>query len=114
MRESIGGMTLRIGDTLIDGSVATQLAKIEAQLRRGGVSRLQGDLSGVLGIGRKREAGIKRKQVNSRIKEARIRKQEVRIEQEIGRLRGSYEIPRLMRSRRLSSRKSRSTRRNWM
>jgi ATP synthase F1 delta subunit len=45
----IGGMTLRIGDTLIDGSVATQLAKVEAQLKRGGVSRLQGDLSGVLG-----------------------------------------------------------------
>jgi F-type H+-transporting ATPase subunit delta len=32
----IGGMTLRIGDTLIDGSVATQLEKIEEQLKRGG------------------------------------------------------------------------------
>jgi F-type H+-transporting ATPase subunit delta len=31
----IGGMTLRIGDTLIDGSVATQLAKIEEQLKKG-------------------------------------------------------------------------------
>jgi F-type H+-transporting ATPase subunit delta len=32
----IGGMTLRIGDTLIDGSVATQLVKMEAALKRGG------------------------------------------------------------------------------
>ena len=32
----IGGMTLTVGDTLIDGSVATQLGKIEEQLKRGG------------------------------------------------------------------------------
>jgi F-type H+-transporting ATPase subunit delta len=32
----IGGMTLTIGDTLIDGSVATQLEKIREQLKRGG------------------------------------------------------------------------------
>lgn len=32
----IGGMTLTIGDTLIDGSVATQLEKIKEQLKRGG------------------------------------------------------------------------------
>jgi F-type H+-transporting ATPase subunit delta len=31
----IGGMTLTIGDTLIDGSVATQLERIEEQLKRG-------------------------------------------------------------------------------
>jgi len=36
----IGGMTLRIGDTLIDGSVATQLAKIEEQLKIRGVGKL--------------------------------------------------------------------------
>lgn len=44
----IGGMTLRIGDTLIDGSVATQLEKIEAQLKRTGVSRLTGNVSAVV------------------------------------------------------------------
>jgi F-type H+-transporting ATPase subunit delta len=44
----IGGMMLRIGDTLIDGSVATQLAKIQNQLKRTGVSSLQGNLSAVL------------------------------------------------------------------
>jgi F-type H+-transporting ATPase subunit delta len=32
----IGGMVVRIGDTQIDGSVATQLEKIEEQLKRGG------------------------------------------------------------------------------
>jgi F-type H+-transporting ATPase subunit delta len=32
----IGGMTVQIGDTLIDGSVATQLDKIKEQLLRGG------------------------------------------------------------------------------
>lgn len=32
----IGGMTLTIGDTRIDGSVATQLDKIEELLKRGG------------------------------------------------------------------------------
>jgi F-type H+-transporting ATPase subunit delta len=37
----IGGMQLRIGDTLIDGSVATQLGKIEDQLKRSGVSQLK-------------------------------------------------------------------------
>jgi F-type H+-transporting ATPase subunit delta len=31
----IGGMTVRIGDTLIDGSVATQLNRIEEELKRG-------------------------------------------------------------------------------
>ncbi len=31
----LGGMTVRIGDTLIDGSVATQLGKIKEQLKRG-------------------------------------------------------------------------------
>jgi F-type H+-transporting ATPase subunit delta len=45
----IGGMTLRIGDTLIDGSVATQLLKIEEKLKRGGVSRLQGNIAAVVG-----------------------------------------------------------------
>lgn len=35
----IGGMTVRIGDTLIDGSVATQLGKIKEQLMRGGAGR---------------------------------------------------------------------------
>jgi F-type H+-transporting ATPase subunit delta len=45
----IGGMTLRIGDTLIDGSVATQLVKIEEKLKRGGVSRLQGNIGAVVG-----------------------------------------------------------------
>jgi F-type H+-transporting ATPase subunit delta len=44
----IGGMTLRIGDTLIDGSVATQLAKIEEQLKRKGVSALQGNLQSAI------------------------------------------------------------------
>ncbi len=47
--ELIGGMPLRSGDTLYAGSVASLLASFEAQLRRGGVSKLQGDLSGVLG-----------------------------------------------------------------
>jgi len=37
----IGGMTLTIGDTLIDGSVATQLAKIKEQLKRGGKLKLE-------------------------------------------------------------------------
>ncbi|HVS71749.1 MAG TPA: ATP synthase F1 subunit delta [Phycisphaerae bacterium] len=37
----IGGMMLRIGDTLIDASVATQLEKIQEQLKRKGVGRLQ-------------------------------------------------------------------------
>ncbi|HVT81700.1 MAG TPA: ATP synthase F1 subunit delta [Phycisphaerae bacterium] len=32
----LGGMTVRIGDTLIDGSVATQLDKIKEQIKRGG------------------------------------------------------------------------------
>jgi F-type H+-transporting ATPase subunit delta len=36
----IGGMTLRIGDTLIDGSVATQLEKIEEQLKKTGLGQL--------------------------------------------------------------------------
>jgi len=44
----IGGMTVRIGDTLIDGSVATQLEKIEEQLKRRGVSQLQGKVSAVI------------------------------------------------------------------
>jgi len=44
----IGGMTLRIGDTLIDGSVATQLVKIEEQLKRKGVSSLQGNMAAVV------------------------------------------------------------------
>ena len=35
----IGGMTVRIGDTLIDGSVATQLGKMKEQLMRGGAGR---------------------------------------------------------------------------
>jgi F-type H+-transporting ATPase subunit delta len=39
-RELIGGMTLRIGDTLIDGSVATQLLKMEEQLKRTGLNQL--------------------------------------------------------------------------
>jgi len=36
----IGGMTLRIGDTLIDGSVRAQLAKIEEQLKVRGIGKL--------------------------------------------------------------------------
>jgi F-type H+-transporting ATPase subunit delta len=44
----IGGVTLRIGDTLIDGSVATQLEKIREQLKSRGVSSLQGKLENVL------------------------------------------------------------------
>ena len=44
----IGGMTVRIGDTLIDGSVATQLEKIEEQLKRRGVSQLQGNVAAVI------------------------------------------------------------------
>ncbi|MCL2646773.1 MAG: ATP synthase F1 subunit delta [Phycisphaerales bacterium] len=36
----IGGMTLRIGDTLIDGSVVTQLAKIEDQLKTHAIGKL--------------------------------------------------------------------------
>ena len=43
----IGGMTVRIGDTMIDGSVATQLAKIEAQLKRGGATKVQ-DTAGMV------------------------------------------------------------------
>jgi len=37
----IGGMTLMIDDTLIDGSVSTQMDKIEAQLKRGGRVNMQ-------------------------------------------------------------------------
>jgi F-type H+-transporting ATPase subunit delta len=37
----IGGMTVRVGDTLIDGSVALQLNKMKDQLKRG--SRLNAD-----------------------------------------------------------------------
>jgi F-type H+-transporting ATPase subunit delta len=37
----LGGIVVRIGDTQIDGSVATQLEKIEEQLKRGG--RVQAD-----------------------------------------------------------------------
>ena len=44
----IGGVMVRIGDTLIDGSVATQLGKIEAQLKLRGVSQLQGNISAVV------------------------------------------------------------------
>lgn len=44
----IGGMTLVIGDTLIDGSVATQLERIEEQLKRKGVGRLQGNAAALL------------------------------------------------------------------
>lgn len=44
----IGGMTLRIGDTLIDGSVATQLQKIEEQLKRRGVGRLQSNAAAMM------------------------------------------------------------------
>ncbi|MGN6370522.1 MAG: ATP synthase F1 subunit delta [Phycisphaerae bacterium] len=44
----IGGVMVRIGDTLIDGSVATQLEKIEEQLKRRGVSQLQGGVSAVV------------------------------------------------------------------
>jgi F-type H+-transporting ATPase subunit delta len=32
----LGGITVRIGDLLIDGSVATQLLKIKEQMKRGG------------------------------------------------------------------------------
>ncbi len=44
----IGGMMLMVGDTLIDGSVATQLERIEEQLKRNGVGRLQGNATAVL------------------------------------------------------------------
>jgi F-type H+-transporting ATPase subunit delta len=44
----LGGMTLRVGDTLMDGSVATQLKKIEDQLKRTGVSSLQANLDSVV------------------------------------------------------------------
>ena len=44
----IGGVTVRIGDTLIDGSVSTQLGKIEEQLKLRGVSQLQGNISAVV------------------------------------------------------------------
>lgn len=37
----IGGMTVRIGDLLIDGSVATQLKMIKEQLKRGGNFKLE-------------------------------------------------------------------------
>jgi len=36
----IGGITVRIGDLLVDGSVATQLQKIKEQLKRGGNLKL--------------------------------------------------------------------------
>jgi len=41
----IGGMTLTIGDTLIDGSVATQLEKIKEQLKRGGKLKTESAVS---------------------------------------------------------------------
>ncbi|HVX84805.1 MAG TPA: ATP synthase F1 subunit delta [Phycisphaerae bacterium] len=44
----IGGMMLRIGDTLIDASVATQLDKIQDQLKRKGVGRLQTSAAALL------------------------------------------------------------------
>jgi len=44
----IGGMTLRVGDTLIDGSVATQLGRIQDQLKSSAVNHLQGKLATVL------------------------------------------------------------------
>ncbi|HUO10158.1 MAG TPA: ATP synthase F1 subunit delta [Phycisphaerae bacterium] len=44
----IGGITLRIDDTLIDGSVATQLAKMEEQLKSRGIGQLQGRLNSVV------------------------------------------------------------------
>ena len=37
----IGGMKVRVGDTMIDGSVATQLKKIESQLKRLGSMMMQ-------------------------------------------------------------------------
>jgi F-type H+-transporting ATPase subunit delta len=45
----IGGMTLRIEDTLIDGSVETQLEKIRQQMTAGGLSRLQKNPAAALG-----------------------------------------------------------------
>lgn len=41
----IGGIRLRVDDTLIDGSVETQLAKINSQLRQHGVAELQKKVS---------------------------------------------------------------------
>lgn len=35
----IGGMTLKIGDTLIDGSVSTQLEKMKEALKKGGAAK---------------------------------------------------------------------------
>jgi len=37
----IGGLTLRIGDTLIDASVATQLTKIQNQLKKQSIGKLK-------------------------------------------------------------------------
>lgn len=37
----LGGLRLRIGDTLIDGSVQTQLARLKKQLKQGGMGKLQ-------------------------------------------------------------------------
>lgn len=45
----IGGMTLRIEDTLIDGSVETQLEKIRQQMTAGGLARLQKNPAAALG-----------------------------------------------------------------
>jgi len=42
----IGGMTLTVGDTLIDGSVATQLAKMKEQIKRGGKLKAESVVSG--------------------------------------------------------------------
>lgn len=38
-RELIGGMVLKIGDTLIDGSVSTQLEKMKEALKKGGAAK---------------------------------------------------------------------------
>jgi F-type H+-transporting ATPase subunit delta len=41
----IGGMTLTMGDTLVDGSVATQLSKMKEQMKRGGSLKMDAVVS---------------------------------------------------------------------
>lgn len=44
----IGGIRLRIGDTLIDGSIDTQLDHMRESLQRGGMNRLQDQMDQVV------------------------------------------------------------------
>jgi F-type H+-transporting ATPase subunit delta len=45
----IGGVKVRVGDTLIDASVETQLEKIHEQLKHGGIAAIQKNLNAVVG-----------------------------------------------------------------